>query len=87
VSRWWPWSSSSDETSPSPEQHDALIVIGVDPKWRDRIGQVDELLTEAMRQHGDSGYVPVDVLLNIRMALHPVVLRPAVPPVIPGRDG
>ena len=49
-----------------------------------RVARVDAIVAAALTAHS-GGRVPADVLLDIKLALHPVTLRPAVPgPDAPG---
>jgi hypothetical protein len=87
---WWPW-AQDDEPAPErqpylrPSERVELTPAGERVVWQARVDQADAVIAEALRAHS-RGMVTVDVLLDIRLALHPVALRPPVP-VMPGPDG
>ena len=56
----------------------------VDVGLQARVDQVDAIVAAALR--ANKRLVSTDVLLDVKLALHPVQLRPEVP-VIPGPDG
>lgn len=81
MTSWWPWHGSGDTSpspDPAPDERVELTPLGLKVSWQARVDQVDAILAEALRQYGN-GHVPADVLLDIRLALHPVKLRPEVP--------
>lgn len=85
MTSWWPWHGSGDPSpspDPAPDERIELTPRGLQVSWQARVDQADAILAEALKRH-DNGRVPVDVLLDIRLALHPVKLRPEVP----GPDG
>lgn len=88
MSPWWPWHGSGD-TSPSPEPgpddrveltESAIAAL----EMRAQLDQIAAIVLDAESRYGR--WMPADVLLDIRLVLYPVKLRPAVP-VIPGPDG
>jgi hypothetical protein len=92
VTPWWPWADDRQEPAKPPADEPALLddrlqltELGELEVLRGRIRRAQMVLGEAMRTHGN-GWVPPDVLLDIKLALNPVTLRPEVP-VIPGPDG
>jgi hypothetical protein len=91
VSPWWPWAESEPPPAPRPAAQQLADRVELTPLGelvvlRALVDQADAVLKAALDEHGRRGAVPVDVLLDIRLALHPVELRPPVP-VIPGPDG
>lgn len=79
---WWPW---ADGGHPPPERpHIELTDQAHVIVLQDRLARVAELVDAALRQHG-TDRPPVDVLLDIKLALDPIRLRAPVP-IVPGPD-
>jgi hypothetical protein len=85
---WWPWHDGTHdpEPVPAPDELVELTPLGVDVLWRARVDQVDALVVDALRYERRGAWVPADVLLDIRNALHPVE-RASEVPYVPGPDG
>ena len=82
---WWPF---NDEPAPAPRPDDRveLTDAGMNVLMRSRIDQVDAIVDDALRKYTGRRAAPLDVLLDVRLALHPERSRSAVP-VVPGPDG
>lgn len=98
---WWPWhdsgaASAAPESAPAATDRfeltsaalHALNRAHVDRAtalYEARVAQALAVIEAAQIRYGH-GPFPGDVLLDVRLALRPVQLRPEVP-VVPGPDG
>jgi hypothetical protein len=97
--QWWPWhdpGASSPAPEPAPADRIELTSAALNALSRAHVDRARELhqaqldrahavIEAALRRYGN-GPIPGDVLLDVRLALQPVKLRPEVP-IVPGPDG
>lgn len=85
MSGWTPWRgyrASSPVPDPADDDCYELTPAALHALYLARTDRVMAVVEEALRRYG-SGPIPGDVLLDIKLALRPVQLRPPVP-IVPG---
>lgn len=88
MSGWWPWQGSdaaSPASEPAADDRFELTPAALHALYLARTDRAMAVVDAALERYGN-GPVPGDVLLDIKLALRPVQLRPPAP-VVPGPDG